>query len=31
MSAWTSDELDRTGAADELQLTVSGRAVTTSL
>jgi hypothetical protein len=28
MSAWTNDELDRVGTADELELTASGRPVT---
>jgi hypothetical protein len=28
MSAWTSDELDRVGAAEELELTVGSRTVT---
>jgi hypothetical protein len=28
MSAWTSEELDAVGAADELELTASGKSVT---
>ena len=28
MSAWTSDELDRVGAAEELELAINGRTVT---
>jgi len=28
VSAWTSDELDRVGAAEELQLAINGRTVT---
>ena len=28
MTAWTSDELDRVGAAEELELAINGRTVT---